>query len=126
MLIGLFSVWCGGNVEGKEHEDDHTERLFVYQLSSSPLRTPSASVSLTSTCSAGKERMIVLHEAMRLLLRLFADPYKKDLVGRPYHRKCGGAFLHCYCTAATSLRYMTCKLLCTGSLYLDLVFAVFL
>lgn len=38
-------------------------------------------------------------------------------------QKCGGAFLHCFHTAATSLKEWECQLLCMGFMYLDHAFA---
>lgn len=67
--IGPLPVRCSRSYKGEEHEKVHTNRFSVYGFSPSLLAPLSGSVRLTSTITCRAERMIVLHCALRLLLR---------------------------------------------------------
>lgn len=70
-LLGSLPVKCTGSCEKEKHEEGHTDRLFVYVFSSSPLEPHFDAGRLTSPRPAREERMIVLHECMRFAVESF-------------------------------------------------------
>lgn len=76
----------------------------LYGFSSSTFMPHSDSVHLTCTFTARKDRVIVLHEAMDLLLWRLLQCIQQGFSLEDTLSKCGGAFLHFCLTAAISLK----------------------